>query len=74
MNKGIVVDPIRRILIHPGFEAIPVVKDTKWQYSEEEATSECWRVMNVGHQGEKLIEETILDYMVDNINQRKFTF
>ena len=74
MNKGIVVDPIRRILICPGFEAIPVVKDKKWQYNEEEATSECWRVMNVGHQGEKLIEGTILDYIVDNIHQRKFTF
>ena len=74
MNKGIAVDPIRGILIRPGFEAIPVVKDQKWQYTGEDASSECWRVMNVGHQGENLIEGTILDYIVENINQRKFTF
>ena len=74
MNKGIAVDPITGILICPGFDAIPVVKHQKWQYTKEEASSECWRVMDVGHQGEKLIEGTILDYIVENINQRKFTF
>ena len=74
MNKGIAVDPIREILIYPGFEAIPVVKDHIWQYNKEETSKGCWRVINVSHQGEKLIEGTILDYIVENINQRKFTF
>ena len=74
MNKDIAVDPIKEILIRPGFEAIPVVKDKKWRYNGDEVSSECWRVMNVGHQGEKLIEGTTLDYIVENISQRKFTF
>ena len=73
MNKDITIDPVREILIRPGFEAIPVIKDKKWRYNEE-PISECWRVMNVGHQGEGLIEGTILDYIVDDIMQRKFTF
>ena len=73
MNKDITVDPIKQILIRPGFEAVPVMKEKKWQYSEK-ASGECWKVMNVGHQGERLIEGTILDYIVDDIKQRKFTF
>ena len=73
MNGDITIDPIKQILIRPGFEAIPVIKDTKWQYNEE-VNGECWRVMNVGHQGEKLIQGTILDYIVENVEQRKFIF
>lgn len=73
MNKDITVDPIKEILIRPGFEAIPVRKDYKWQYYGE-GNSECWRVMNAGHQGDKLIEGTILDYIVENIKQKKFIF
>ena len=74
MNKDITIDPVKEILIRPGFDAIPVTKDKKWQYNKEAVSSECWRVMNVGHQGKKLIEGTILDYIVENVNQRKFTF
>ena len=73
MNKDITVDSVREILIRPGFDAIPVKKDYKWQYNGE-PSSECWRVMNVGHQGEKLIEGTILDYLVEDIKQKKFMF
>ena len=29
MNEYITVDPVKKILIRPGFEAIPVVKDKK---------------------------------------------
>ena len=74
MNKYITVDPVKEILIRPGFDAIPVIKDKKWRYNDEEASSECWRAMNVGHQGEKLIDGTILDYIVEDVKQRKFTF
>ena len=73
MNEDITIDPVKQILIRPGFEAIPVIKDMKWRYNEE-ASDECWRVMNVGHQGEKLIQGTILDYIVEDVKQRKFTF
>ena len=73
MNKDIAIDPVKSILIRPGFEAIPVIKDIKWQYNEE-SSGECWRVMNVGYQGEKLIQGTILDYIVEDVKQRKFTF
>ena len=71
MNKYITIDPVKKILIHSGFEAIPVVKDKKWRYNDEEASSECWRAMNVGHQGEKLIEGSILDYIVEDIYKPK---
>ena len=73
MNKDIAIDSVKRMLVRPGFEAIPVIKDTKWQYNKE-GSGECWRVMSVGHQGEKLIQGTILDYIVEDVNQRNFTF
>ena len=73
MNEDITIDPVKQILIRPGFEAIPVVKDIKWQFNEKSG-GECWRVMNIGHQGENLIEGTIFDYLVKDVEQRKFTF
>ena len=72
MNNNVTIDPVKMILIRPGFEAIPVIKDKKWVYNKG-ASSECWRAMNVGHQGEKLIEGNILDYVVEDIKERKFT-
>lgn len=74
MVRGIEIDPIKRILIRPGFEAVPVEKTVAWTYNKGQVGAQCWKAMNPGHQGEGLIEGTILNYIVDNILEKDFVF
>ena len=72
MGKGIEIDTVKKILIRPGFESIPVEKTVGWSYNKGQTASPCWKAMNPGHQGEGLIEGGILNYIVDNILERDF--
>lgn len=74
MVRGIVIDPVKKLLIRPGFEAVPVESSATWAYNDGQTTSPCWKAMNVGHQGEGLIEGQILDYLVDNILEKDYVF
>jgi len=74
MVKDIEIDPVKRILIRPGFESVPVEKTTTWAYNKGQTASPCWKAMNPGHQGEGLIEGGILNYIVDNILEKDFAF
>jgi len=74
MVKDIEIDPMKEILIRPGFESVPVEKTTAWSYNKGQTASRCWKAMNPGHQGEGLIEGSILNYIVDNILEKDFAF
>jgi len=74
MVKGIEVDTVKEILIRPGFESVPVKSTSTWVYNDRQTGSPCWLAMNVGHQGEGLIEGNILDYLVDDILTDDYVF
>ena len=74
MVQGIEIDPVKGILIRPGFEAVPVEKTATWSYNKGQSSGPCWKAMNPGHQGEGLIEGSILNYIVDNILEKDFVF
>ena len=60
MIKGIAIDPIKKILTYPD-DHDPVVMDNVM------TSKPCWKAINPGHQGEGLIEGSILHYMVSLI-------
>jgi len=65
MRKGISVDTQRQMLIYSdGRDPVPVTKDSKMA---GDGGRQCWKVMNIGHQGEGLIEGKILQYVVPDI-------
>ena len=75
MVKGVEIDKTRNILIRPGQEPVPVVMSNNWQDGDENrATTKCWRAMNVGNQGEGLIQGSILDYYVKDITNGDFAY
>ena len=71
MGQGVMIDEIKSILIRPNFPPIPVVKSS---YQSAEMTKRCWKSMNVGNQGQGLIEGTILDYVVPSLTEKNFVF
>ena len=71
MGQGVMIDEIKSILIRPNFPPIPVVKSS---YRSAEVTKQCWKSMNVGNQGQGLIEGTILDYVVPSLTEKNFVF
>ena len=71
MGKGVEVNEIKSILIRPNFSPIPVAKSS---YQSAEVTKRCWKSMNVGNQGQDLIEGTILDYVVPSLTDKTFAF
>ena len=61
------IDSIRKILTYPdGHDPVPVEKD------DVMTGKTCWKAMNPGHQGEGLIKESVLDYMVSNLLEDDF--
>ena len=73
MGKGVEIDIIKSILIRPNFPPKPVVKSS-YLSRKNDATKLCWKAMNIGSQGEGLIEGTILDYVVPNLIDKNFEF
>ena len=62
MSMGIHIDTQRQMLIFSdGRNPVPVTKDTAM------TGKPCWKAMNYGNQGERLIRGNILDYMVPYI-------
>ena len=74
-HKGVVIDEVRKILIMPDKEPVPVMRRPVWSFMEREIADDqlCWTTMNPGYQGEGLIEGTHSDYIVKNILSPKFT-
>ena len=72
MTKDIDIDVQKQILIYPdGRDPMPVTKDTRMTSN---FSKPCWKTLNTGIQGEKLIKGDILDYVVSNILEDDFAF
>ena len=75
-RKGVDVDTVRKILIMPNKEPVPVMRRPVWSFMERETPDDqlCWTAMNPGYQGEGLIDGTYLDYLVDDVMSTDLKF
>ena len=75
-HKGVVIDEVRKILIMPDKEPVPVMRRPVWSFMEREVADDqlCWTAMNPGYQGEGLIDGTHSDYIVKDILSPVFKF
>ena len=75
-QKGVEVDTVRKLLILPGKEPVPVMRHPVWSFMEREVADDqfCWTAMNPGYQGEGLIDGTYLDYLVNDVLSTNFKF
>ena len=62
MVNAVEVDPVKKMLIQPEREPVPVELSKNWNTQDN-----CWLVKNVGNQGEGLIRGSIYDYIVPTI-------
>ena len=77
LNKDVIVDDVRKILILPGKEPVPIQRKPVWAFMERESkdsTNFCWVAMNFGYQGDGLIDGSYLDYLVDDVLSTEFKF
>ena len=76
-HRDVVLDDVRKILMIPGKEPVPVQRKPVWAFMEREAgdsSNFCWVAMNPGYQGEGLIDGTYFDYLVDDVLSTEFKF
>ena len=73
---GVEIDTVRKILILPGKEPVPVMRRPVWSFMEREVADDqlCWTAMNPGYQGEGLIEGVHRDYIVEKVLDSGFVF
>lgn len=65
---------MRRLLLLPDMEPLPVAKRPVWSYMERQVKSDqfCWTAMNYGYQGAGLILGSYKDYAVRDLLQAGF--
>ena len=76
-NEDVILDEVRKILILPGKEPVPIQRKPLWAFMEREAkdsTNFCWVAMNLGYQGDGLIDGSYFDYLVDDVLSTEFKF
>ena len=75
-RKGVEIDEVRKILIMPDKEPVPVMRRPVWSFMEREVADDqlCWTAMNPGYQGDGLIDGKYLDYLVDDVLNTKWSF
>jgi len=75
-RKGVEIDTVRKILILPGKEPVPLMRRPVWSFIECEVAGDqlCWTAMNPGYQGEGLIDGTYFDYLMNDILSTDFKF
>ena len=75
-RKGVELDEVRKILLIPNKEPVPVMRRPVWSFMERQNIDSqlCWAAMNPGYQGEGLIEGTYFDYLVDDVMTPNFQF
>ena len=68
------IDKVRKILIMPDKEPVPVMRRPVWSFMEREKREDklCWTAMNPGYQGKKLIDFTYKDYQVKDVYSDEF--
>ena len=72
-RKGVEIDETRKILILPGKEPVPVMRQCLME-CEVADDQLCWTAMNPGYQGEGLIDGTYFDYLVNSVLSTDFKF
>ena len=68
---------MRKILIMPNKEPVPVMRRPVWSFMERGRHSNeqlCWTAMNPGYQGDGLIDGHYLDYLVDDVMTSEYQF
>lgn len=69
LRKGVEIDEVRKFLILPGMEPVPVERRPIWRFMERRVkTSQlCWTALNYGYQGVGLITGSYKDYEVNDV-------
>ena len=75
-RKGIEIDEVRKILVMPGKNPVPIMRKPVWSFMEREQSDDqlCWTAMNPGYQGEGLIDGKYFDYLVDDVLNDSFWY
>ena len=75
-RNGIEIDELRKLLLLPTMDTVPVMRKPVWHFMERETPEDqlCWMAMNPGYQGKRLIEGHYLDYLVNDVLSGDFKF
>ena len=69
-RQGVEIDEVRKMLIIPHKEPVPIMRRPIWSFMERENDEEaefCWTAMNSGFQGHGLIDGNYIDYVVRDV-------
>ena len=75
-RQGVEIDGVRKMLIIPHKEPIPIMRRPIWSFMERENDEEaefCWTAMNSGFQGHGLIDGNYLNYKVSDLLSTDFS-
>ena len=76
-RQGVEIDEVRKILIIPHKEPVPIMRRPIWSFMERDQkkldSDFCWTAMNIGYQGDSLIDGHYIDYTVPNILSTNFS-
>ncbi|XP_064401973.1 uncharacterized protein LOC135347821 isoform X2 [Halichondria panicea] len=75
-RPGVDIDEVRRMLVLPTLDPVPVMRRPVWAFMEREEKDDqlCWTAMNPGYQGKGLLEGHYFDYLVDDVLSSEFKF
>jgi len=75
-REGVEIDETRKFLLMPNKEPVPVMRRPVWSFMEREDKDDqlCWTAMNLGYQGEGLIDGSYTDYLVNDVMATDFKF
>ena len=73
-RPGVEIDEVRKLLLLPDMEPIPVEKRPVWRYMERQVKTNqvCWTALNYGYQGAGLIVGSYRDYAVGDLLEAGF--
>ena len=71
-REGVEIDEVRKMLIIPHKEPVPIMRKPIWSFMEREKNTSsidnfCWTTMNIGYQGNGLIDGHYVDYIVHDV-------
>ena len=72
-REGVEIDEVRKMLIIPHKEPVPIMRKPIWSFMEREKNTSsieddfCWTTMNIGYQGDGLIDGHYIDYVVHDV-------
>ena len=75
-SNNVEIDEVRKILILPDKQPVPVMRHPVWSFMERERQEDrfCWVAKNVGYQGKGLIDGHYLDYIVNDVLSSDFAY